>query len=72
MGAFDTSAEATAIHLALYRKLGAAGRARIAVELSDAVRQTTIAGIKRRYPAYSDEQVAQAFLEAVYGRVATK
>jgi hypothetical protein len=63
----DTSARAAAVQLALYRKAGAAARVRIAVELSDAVRQTAIAGIRRRHPEYSERDVSLSFLRLVYG-----
>jgi hypothetical protein len=65
--ATDTSPRAAAIHLHLYRQAGPSGRAQIAVELSDAVRATTLAGIRRRHPEYSDEDVARSFLRLVYG-----
>ena len=43
------------------------GRAQIAVELSDAVRETVLAGIRRRHPEYSDDAVSRAFLTLLYG-----
>jgi hypothetical protein len=63
----DTSARAAAVQLALYRKAGPSGRAQVAVELSDAVRETAIAGIRRRHPEYSERDVAKSFLRLVYG-----
>jgi hypothetical protein len=67
MPATDTSPRAAAIHLELYRAAGPAKRAQIAADLSDAVRATTLAGIRRRHPEYSDQDVADAFLTLVYG-----
>src|ERR1019366_3742980 len=63
----DTSPEAAAVQLALYRALGPSGRVQIAVDLSDAVRQTAMDGIRRRHPEYSDDGVSRAFLTLVYG-----
>lgn len=63
----DTSIRAAAVQLSLYRKAGPSGRARVAVELSDAVRETTVAGIRRRHPEYSEREVALSFLRLVYG-----
>jgi hypothetical protein len=63
----DTSARAAAVQLALYREAGPSGRAQVAVELSDAVRETAIAGIRRRHPEYSEREVALSFLRLVYG-----
>lgn len=63
----DTSPEAAAVQLELYRALGPSGRAQIAVDLSDAVRETALAGIRRRHPEYSDDEVSRAFLTLLYG-----
>jgi hypothetical protein len=63
----DTNARAAAVQLALYREAGPSGRVQIAVEISDAVRETAIAGIRRRHPEYSERDVALAFLRVVYG-----
>jgi hypothetical protein len=67
MAVSDTTPRAAAIQLALYRKAGPSARAQIAVELSDAVRETALAGIRRRHPEYSDREVASTFLRMVYG-----
>jgi hypothetical protein len=50
-----------------YRELGASGRSRIAVEISDAVRETSLAAIRRRHPDYSDAEVSRLFVKVVYG-----
>jgi hypothetical protein len=63
----DTSPEAAAVQLELYRALGPSGRVQIAVDLSDAVRQTAMDGIRRRHPEYSDEGLSRALLTLVYG-----
>jgi hypothetical protein len=63
----DTSPRAAAVQLGLYRRAGPSGRARVAVELSDAVHDTTVAGIRRRHPEYSERDVALSFLRLVYG-----
>lgn len=63
----DTTPRVVAMQLALYRQAGTARRAEMAAELSDAVRATTIAGIRRRHPEYSDQDVAAEFLRIVYG-----
>jgi len=63
----DTTPRAAAIQLQLYRQAGPSRRAQIAVELSDAARETTLAGIRRRHPEYSEREVALSFLRIVYG-----
>lgn len=67
MRALDTTAWAAAVQLRLYREAGPSRRAQIAVDLSEAVRATTMAGIRRRHPEYSERQVARSFLHLVYG-----
>jgi len=67
MSALDTSPAAAAAHFKLYQQIGPARRAQIAAELSDAVRMTAIAGIRRRHPDYSERDVARLFVKIVYG-----
>jgi hypothetical protein len=63
----DTTPRAAAIRLQLYRDAGPSRRVQVAVELSDAVRETALAGLRRRHPEYSERQVRDAFLRLVYG-----
>jgi len=67
MSVSDTTARAAAIQLELYRRAGPSGRVQIAIDLSEAVRETTMAGIRRRHPEYSERDVALAFRRLVYG-----
>lgn len=63
----DTTPEAAALQLRIYRSLTASQRVQIAVDLSDAVRATTMAGIRRRHPEYSDDEASREFIAIVYG-----
>jgi hypothetical protein len=63
----DTSEQADAVQLAAYRRLGGAGRVAIAFRLTALVRETAVAGIRRRHPDYSNEQAARAFRRLVLG-----
>jgi hypothetical protein len=67
VAASDTTLRAAALQLDLYRAAGPSRRAQIAAELSDAVRETALAGIRRRRPHISDEELAQSFIALVYG-----
>jgi hypothetical protein len=67
MPATDTTPWAEATQLQLYQSVGPARRALIAVELSEAARQTTLAGIRRRHPEFSEREVGHSFLAVVYG-----
>jgi hypothetical protein len=50
-----------------YRRIGAAGRARLAATLSADARQLTRAGIRARHPDYADETVEMALRRILYG-----
>ena len=67
MAVSDTTNRVAALQLQLYREAGPSRRAQVAVDLSDAVRETALAGIRRRHPDYTDDQVKSAFLRIVYG-----
>jgi hypothetical protein len=62
----DTSPDAFAYQIDRYRELGPAGRSRIAAELSDTVRQSSLASIRRRHPEYSEDEIRLTFLRVVY------
>ena len=63
----DTSAAVDEKQFELYRTLSAAERVQIAVDMSEAVRQTAIAGIRRRNPDYTDVEVMEALRQLLYG-----
>ena len=63
----DTTPEAAALHLELLRRVGPSARVRIACDLCDAVRETTLAGIRRRQPQLSEQDVERSFLALLYG-----
>jgi len=66
--AFDTSPAMTEAQNQLYRDIGPAGRARIAAEMSDMLRDLAIAGVRLRHPQYDEEQVLAEVLWVFYGR----
>lgn len=63
----DTAPEARAAQLQALRRMGIAGRAAMTFELTRALRQTVRAGIRRRHPDYTEEQVHQALLRLTLG-----
>ena len=62
----DTSPEVFAHQIDRYREIGPGGRSRMAAELSDTVRQTSLAAIRRRHPEFSEEDVRRTFVRVVY------
>ena len=51
----------------VYRRLGPAGRVRLAASLSADTRELTRAGIRSRHPAYTEEEVDLALRRVLYG-----
>ena len=68
MAISDTSPRFESLQIDLYQKASATRRAQIAADLSDAVRETARAGIRRRHPEYSESEVRRSFLAFVYGQ----
>lgn len=67
MRSSDTSPEADAVQLEVYRRLGAEGRVELALRMSEEARATTRAGIRDRHPEYSEEEVRYAFFRLIHG-----
>jgi hypothetical protein len=67
MRARDTTPAAAAIQEEIYRRLGPAGRFRIAMELSDFTRSLTEAGIRHRHPELTPEEVKRMLVKVLYG-----
>jgi hypothetical protein len=66
--ALDTSARVATIHLELYRAAGEAKRAEIMADLSDALRDLAVAGVRQRHPEYDENEVQEEVLAVFYGR----
>jgi hypothetical protein len=62
----DTSPEAAAIQHEAYRRIGSVGRFNIAAELTNVVRELARAGIRKRHPEYSSEQVSKELARYIY------
>jgi hypothetical protein len=63
----DTTPESHEAQLQAYRRLGAAGRARLAGRLSADTRDLTRAGIRARHPTYTEEEVELAIRRLLFG-----
>ncbi len=67
MHARDTTPAAAAIQEEIYRRLGPAGRFQIAVELSEFTRSLTEAGLRRRHPEMTSEEITRLLVQVLYG-----
>jgi hypothetical protein len=63
----DTSTATRNRHVDVLRTLGPVERARRAAELSIAVRQMAMAGIRRRHPEAGDHEVLMRYLSMTLG-----
>jgi hypothetical protein len=63
----DTSPAAHAVQLQLYREAGPEGRARIAAELSEVIRELSRAGVRMRNPGFTEAEVTREVLRIFYG-----
>ena len=53
----DTDLKAAQNHISILRRKSATDRVQMAMDLSDSVRETCIAGIKQRHPDYSADMI---------------
>ena len=63
----DTTPEVHARQREIYLRMGGAARVAIAFELTEMVRNTAMAGIRARHPAYSDDEVRFAWARLMLG-----
>jgi hypothetical protein len=63
----DTDADALEAQLAAIRRLGPAGRVRLAVEMSEDARRISFEGEQRRHPELSAVEARLAVLRRLWG-----
>jgi hypothetical protein len=63
----DTSPEAWAVQVAIWRRMGPEGRATQACRTIDAARRTTLDAIRARHPEYDEGQARLALMRLLYG-----
>lgn len=64
----DTTTAARARQLQVFRQMTPAERVALAVEMSEEIRAVAEAGIRRRHPEHTDDEVRAALLVIVLGR----
>jgi hypothetical protein len=72
MPARDTSSEAHAFQLRLYRAMTPDQRSELALRMSDDLRRVAAEGIKQRHPEYSELDVRRALVALLYGTEAAE
>jgi len=63
----DTTHEAAQIQFSILRRIGIEGRARMAIELSDGLREIVESGVRQRHPDYDNRMVQLAALRLAIG-----
>ena len=63
----DTTTEAHAIQLAIYRRMTVDQRLALALDMSEAARRTSLDGIRARHPAYDEPTAIRALFRLLHG-----
>jgi hypothetical protein len=63
----DTTVDAARIQMAVWERLGPAGRVELAFRMSEDVRRLAEAGVRHRHPNYSNQQVHAAVTRLMLG-----
>ncbi len=63
----DTSEETHRLQRDIYLKMGGAARAAIGFRLSETIRNLAMAGIRRRHPGYTNEEILRAWARLTLG-----
>lgn len=69
MKAHDTSQEAHEVQLAIWRRMGAAGRHALVMSMSEELRELSRSGIRMRHPDYTEAEVELALRRLMWGDV---
>lgn len=67
MHARDTSKDAHAVQVGIYRAMPASRRSEIAMQMSDDMREVARAGIRARHPDYTEDMVRRALVRLLFG-----
>ena len=63
----DTSSEAAAIQQEIFRRMTTAQRLRLALEMSESMRNVALAGLRSRRPELNAEQMRRDLMRVMYG-----
>lgn len=68
----DTNADAAAVQLDAQRRLGIAGRFRVAADMSEFARKLARNGLRSRRPELSESDLNRELIRALYGLEVTR
>jgi hypothetical protein len=64
---FDTSPEAAAIQAEIFRRMTPAQRLRLALEMSESIRNIALAGLRSRRPELNEKELSIELMRIMYG-----
>jgi predicted DNA-binding protein (UPF0251 family) len=64
---FDTAPEAAAIQEGIFRRMTTAQRLRLALEMSESLRNIALAGLRSRQPELNADELSRELLRIMYG-----
>jgi hypothetical protein len=64
---FDTTAQAARIQEAIIRRMTSAQRLRMALDMSESIRNVALAGLRARQPGLTAQELSRALLRLMYG-----
>ena len=62
----DTSPEAHAIQMEIYRRMTPQQRLKMALEMSDSIRNLALAGLRSRRPELNEEELMRELMRIMY------
>lgn len=63
----DTSPEAAAIQAEIFRRMTPAQRLKLALEMSESMRNIALAGLRSRRPDLNEEELSRELMHIMYG-----
>lgn len=63
----DTSPQAEAIQLEIFRRMTTAERLKLALEMSDSMRNIALAGLRTRRPDLNENELLRELMRVMYG-----
>ena len=64
---FDTTPEASAIQQGIFRRMTTAQRLKLALDVSESLRNITRAGLRSRHPEFTAHELSRELLRIMYG-----
>ncbi|MFL6438328.1 MAG: hypothetical protein ACJ71Q_12165 [Terriglobales bacterium] len=65
----DTDSKAAAIQRQIFRRMTSAARLRLALEMSESMRNVALAGLRARQPELTADQLSRELMRVMYGFV---